>query len=160
MSQTDLYLRDILERTKCIAFVGVSPNPVRPSYFVFRFLKLRNYRVIPVNPVHAGKSLLGAPIYASLADIPKDIEVDMVDIFRRSEFVPEIYAEAKEHLPFLRTVWMQISVEHPQTAEVARADGFDVVESRCPKMEYQRLFGELRKAGINTRVISSRLPRF
>ena len=81
----------------------------------------------------------------------------MVDIFRRPEFVPEIYQAALTHLPALRTVWMQIGVMHDETAEHAAARGLDVVQDKCPKMEYQRLFGELRMAGINTGIISSRL---
>jgi len=156
---SDLYLRSVLETAKCIACVGVSPNPVRPSYFVFRFLKLRGYRVIPVNPVAAGQTLFGEWIYAGLSQIPAEIPVDMVDIFRRSEFVPDIAEAAFTHLPHLKTVWMQIGVEHSETRAKAEARGLNVIENRCPKMEFQRLFGELRKAGINTGVISSKLPR-
>ena len=81
----------------------------------------------------------------------------MVDIFRRSEAVPPIVDEALEAFPDLRTIWMQIGVIHAEAAEVARARGVDVVMNRCPKIEYQRLFGELRMGGFNTGVISSRL---
>jgi predicted CoA-binding protein len=135
--------------------VGVSANPVRPSFFVARYLSLKGYRVIPVNPGLAGQTLLGEVVCASLADCPKD--VDMVDIFRASEHVPPIVDDALEHLPALRTIWMQLGVRHAQAAAKARARGIDVVEDMCPKMEYQRLFGELRMGGINTGVISSRL---
>lgn len=154
----DEAIKALLERTKSIAFVGVSPNPVRPSFFVYRYMQLRGYRCFAVNPRYAGEPLLGGTVYASLADLPGDAEIDMVDVFRRSEFVPEIYAAAARDLPDLKTVWMQISVRHEETAERARAAGICVVQDRCPKMEYQRLFGELRKAGINTRIISSKLP--
>ena len=151
----DEKLKHILQRSKTVAVVGVSPNPVRPSYFVARYLKLKGYRVIPVNPGHAGAELLGETIRATLAECPP--EVDMVDIFRRSEHVPPIIDEAMAQLPNLRTIWMQIGVEHPEAAAKAQARGLDVVQNLCPKMEYQRLFGELRMGGINTGILSSRL---
>ena len=148
-------LRRILTRTKVIAVVGVSTNPVRPSYFVARYLSLKGYRIIPVNPGAEGQMLFGEPIRARLSDCPQD--VDMVDIFRRSDHVPPIVDEALAHLPNLRTIWLQIGVRNDAAAATARAKGVDVVQDMCPKMEYQRLFGELRMGGINTGVISSRL---
>lgn len=150
-------LRKVLTSTKVVAVVGVSPNPVRPSYYVARYMGLRGYRVIPVNPGHAGETLLGETVYATLRDIPADIPVDMVDIFRRSDHVPPIVAEALDHLPHLRTIWMQIGVENAQARAMAEARGLTVIENLCPKMEYQRLFGELRMGGIATGIISSRL---
>jgi len=150
-------LRKVLTSTKVVAVVGVSPNPVRPSYYVARYLGLRGYRVIPVNPGHAGETLLGETVYATLRDIPAEVAVDMVDIFRRSDHVPPIVAEALEHLPHLRTIWMQIGVENANARAMAEARGLTVIEDLCPKMEYQRLFGELRMGGIATGIISSRL---
>ena len=155
MTYTDAFLRDILTRTKTVAVVGVSMNPVRPSYYVARYLTLKGFTVIPVNPGHAGQRLFGAEVKASLSDI--DTPVDMVDIFRRSEAVPPIVDEALEQFPNLQTVWMQIGVEHADAAAKAEARGVDVVMNRCPKIEYQRLFGELRMGGFATGVISSKL---
>ncbi|WP_080459022.1 CoA-binding protein [Roseovarius sp. A-2] len=157
MSETysDSHLREILTRTRRVAVVGVSMNPVRPSYYVARYLSLKNYEVVPVNPGHAGQMLFGQKVVASLSDIEGG--VDMVDIFRRSEHVPPIVDEALQVFPGLRTIWMQIGVEHPKAAEHARARGVDVVMDHCPKIEYQRLFGELRMGGFNTGVISSKL---
>jgi predicted CoA-binding protein len=152
----DAALRRILAETRVIAVVGVSPDPVRPSYYVARYLGLRGYRVVPVNPAHAGGTILGERVFGTLADIPPDIPVDMVDIFRRSEHVPPIVDEAIASLPHLRTIWMQIGVEHPGAAAQARARGITVVQNRCPKIEYQRLHGELRMGGFATGVISSR----
>lgn len=152
---SDTYLRDILRRTKVIALVGVSANPVRASNFVARYLSLRGFHVIPVNPAYAGQALFGQTVQAQLSDI--DAPVDMVDIFRRSEAVPEIAHEAMVRFPTLRTIWMQFGVQHVQTAALAEARGFDVVQNRCPKIEYQRLFGELRRGGFNTGIISSKL---
>ncbi|MEY8838929.1 CoA-binding protein [Cribrihabitans sp. XS_ASV171] len=152
---SDDFLKTILKRTKVVAVVGVSLNPVRPSYYVARYLSLKGYRVIPVNPGHAGTPLFGETVRASLSEI--DAPVDMVDIFRRSEAVPPIVEEALEALPGLKTVWMQIGVEHPEAAARAEARGVDVVMNRCPKIEYQRLFGELRMGGFATGIISSKL---
>lgn len=157
MDYSDAFLRNILARTKVIACVGVSMNPVRPSYFVARYLRLRGYRVIPVNPGHAGKTLFGELIYPDMASIPKDAKVDFVDIFRRSEAVPGIVDEALVELPDLATIWMQIGVEHADAAAKAEALGIDVVQNRCPKIEYQRLNDELRMGGFNTGRISSKL---
>ncbi len=154
-SYSDAFLKNILTRTKTVAVVGVSMNPVRPSYYVARYLGLKGFRVIPVNPGHAGKSLFGETVLADLSEVPEVI--DMVDIFRRSEAVPEIVEAALAHLPKLRTIWMQIGVAHAEAAAVARARGIDVIQNRCPKIEYQRLFGELRMGGFNTGIISSKL---
>jgi len=157
MSETysDSHLSQILTRTRRVAVVGVSMNPVRPSYYVARYLSLKKFEVVPVNPGHAGQMLFGQKVVASLSDIEGG--VDMVDIFRRSEHVPPLVDEALEVFPGLQTIWMQIGVEHPEAAERARARGVDVVMDRCPKIEYQRLFGELRMGGFNTGVISSKL---
>lgn len=154
---SDDFLKEILRSTRVVAVVGVSPNPVRPSHYVARYLGLKGYRVIPVNPGHAGQTILGQTVYPDLASIPAEAGVDMVDIFRRPDAVPAIVDEAMAHLPQLRTIWMQIGVEHPEAARRAEAAGLRVVQNRCPKIEYQRLFGELRMGGFATGVISSRL---
>jgi len=151
----DDHLKNVLKRTKRVAVVGVSMNPVRPSYYVARYLSLKGYTVIPVNPGHAGKMLFGQTVQARLSDI-KD-GVDMVDIFRRSEAVPPIVDEALEVFPGLDTVWMQIGVENAEATRKAEARGVTVIQNRCPKIEYQRLFGELRMGGFNTGIISSKL---
>ena len=135
--------------------VGVSMKPVRPSYYVARYLSLKGFEVIPVNPGHAGETAFGQRVHASLRDVPG--QVDMVDIFRRSEHVPPIVDEALELFPTLQTIWMQIGVFHEEAAKTARARGVDIIMNRCPKIEYQRLFGELRMGGFNTGIISSRL---
>lgn len=154
-SYSDDFLRDILRRSRKVAVVGMSLNPVRPSYYVARYLSLKRFTVIPVNPGHAGKRVFGELVRPTLAECPED--VDMIDIFRRSEHVTPIVAEALECFPRLRTVWMQIGVENAEAAALAEACGVDVVQNRCPKIEYQRLFGELRMGGFNTGIISSKL---
>ncbi len=152
---SDDSLRQILKRTKSVAVVGVSLNPVRPSYYVARYLTLKGYRVLPVNPGHAGAELFGATVVAALSEIREP--VDMVDIFRRSEAVPPIVDEALEVFSDLATIWMQIGVKNAEAAAKAEARGVTVIQDRCPKIEYQRLFGELRMGGFATGVISSKL---
>ncbi|MBU0781586.1 MAG: CoA-binding protein [Alphaproteobacteria bacterium] len=152
---TDAELKSILTRVKRIAILGVSANPVRPSYFVARYLKLKGFTIVPVNPGLAGQELLGERVYGSLAEVPGD--VDMVDVFRRSDAVPGIVDEALARWPQLDVIWLQLGVHHDAAAVVATARGVTVVQDRCPKIEYQRLFGELRMGGFNTGVISSKL---
>ncbi|MBU0862155.1 MAG: CoA-binding protein [Alphaproteobacteria bacterium] len=152
---TDAELKSILTRVKRIAILGVSANPVRPSYFVARYLKLKGFTIVPVNPGLAGQDLLGERVYGSLAEVPGD--VDMVDVFRRSDAVPGIVDEALARWPQLDVIWLQLGVHHDAAAVVATARGVTVVQDRCPKIEYQRLFGELRMGGFNTGVISSKL---
>jgi len=155
MEYSDDTLRGILTSVRTVAVVGVSMNPVRPSYYVARYLGLKGFRVIPVNPGHTGETLFGATVRGRLSEI--DEPVDMVDIFRRSEHVPPIVDEALKTFPDLRVIWMQIGVENAQAAARAEARGVTVIQNRCPKIEYQRLFGELRMGGFATGVISSRL---
>ncbi len=152
---SDDLLKTILQRTKRIAVVGVSLNSVRPSYYVARYLALKGFDVVPVNPGHVGTLLFGQSVVASLSDI--DGPVDMVDIFRRSDAVPPIVDEALDVFPDLATIWMQIGVMHAEAAGKAEARGVTVIQNKCPKIEYQRLFGELRMGGFNTGIISSKL---
>jgi predicted CoA-binding protein len=155
MQYSDDFLKTILRRARRIAVVGVSMNPVRPSYYVARYLSLKGYQVVPVNPGHAGEQLFGTTVVGSLADI--EGPVDMVDVFRRPEHVPPIVDEALALFPQLQTIWLQIGVVHEGAAATAQARGVDVVMDRCPKIEYQRLFGELRMGGFATGIISAKL---
>lgn len=137
MTISDMKLREILTRTRVIACVGLSPNPARPSHYVSRYLIEKGFRVIPVNPGHAGTRILGETVIPDIRDAPQ--ETDMIDIFRRSDRVFPIVSAALDVLPNLRTVWMQIGVENREAAAMARARGIDVVQDRCPKIEYERL---------------------
>lgn len=146
----DARLRAILRATRTIACVGQSPNPDRPSYQVARYLGLRGYRVIPVNPGVAGQTLLGETAHADLADLPPALgPIEMVDIFRRSQDAGAVVDAALEHLlpRGLLCVWMQIGVIDTAAAR-AEARGLTVIMDRCPKIEYQRLFGNTRIADV------------
>lgn len=156
---SDEHLKGILTRARSIAIVGVSANPVRPSYFVARYLSLKGYKIYPVNPGLVGQSLFNRQVHASLAGLPDSEQIDMVDIFRQSEAAEAIVDEALLHLVprGLQSIWMQIGVINDKAAAKATDAGLNVVMNRCPKIEYQRLFGELRMAGFNTGLISSKL---
>jgi uncharacterized protein len=133
----DAFLRDILKRVKTIAVVGVSDKKTRASFVVFAYLLARGYHVVGVNPALAGKTLLDAPCFGRLADLPEP--VDMVDIFRHSEAAGGVVDEALrlEPLPFV--IWMQLGVRDDAAAARAQAQGVKVVMNRCPKIEYDRL---------------------
>jgi predicted CoA-binding protein len=153
-SYSDDYIRGILNTVKTIAMVGASEKENRPSYFAFKYLLERGYRMIPVNPGHAGETMLGQKIYARLADIAEP--VDMVDIFRGSQFAPAIVAEALALKPRPQAIWMQLNVRSDEAAALAEADGLKVVMNRCPKIEYGRLSSEIAWMGVNTRTLSSK----
>ena len=126
-------LYNILDDVKTIALVGASPKPERASYEVMAFLQERGYRIIPINPVIAGQTLLGETVYASLNDIPDAF--DMVEIFRNSAAAGEITKEALSlepvHQP--KVIWMQLEVINKEAAALAEAKGITVIMDRCPK---------------------------
>jgi predicted CoA-binding protein len=150
----DHYIRGILNTVKTIAMVGASEKQNRPSYFAFKYLLERGYRVIPVNPGLAGKTLLGQKIYARLTDIPEPI--DMVDVFRSSQYALPIVSEALSLKPRPQVIWMQLGVRSDEAAALAEANGFKVIMNRCPKIEYGRLSSEIAWIGVNTRTLSSK----
>lgn len=150
----DTYIRGILNTVKTIAMVGISPKDVRPSYFAFKYLLERGYRMIPVNPGQAGGEILGRPVYAKLADIPEPI--DMVDVFRAPQYALAVVEEALALNPRPQVIWMQLGVRNDEAAQVAEAAGLKVVMDRCPKIEYGRLSSEIGWMGVNTRVLTSK----
>jgi uncharacterized protein len=153
-SYSDDYIRGILNTVKTIAMVGASEKENRPSYFAFKYLLERGYRMIPVNPGHAGETMLGQKTYAKLDDIPEAI--DMVDIFRGSQYAPRIVQEALGLKPRPQVIWMQLGVRNDEAAALAESNGMKVVMNRCPKIEYGRLSSELAWMGVNTRTLSSK----
>ena len=153
-SYPDSYIRGILNTVKTIAIVGFSPKDTRPSYFVFKYLLERGYRVIPVNPGRAGQGFLGQKCYATLSDIPEP--VDMIDIFRASKHVPAVVEEALTLKPRPQVIWMQLTIRNDAAAKRAEEAGIRVVMNRCPKIEYGRLSSEISWIGVNSRTLSSK----
>lgn len=147
-------LRRILRENQNIAVVGLSSKWHRPSNFAAKYLLDHGYKVFPVNPSH--DEVLGQRCYPSLADIPE--RVDVVDCFRRSEDTPDLARQAVAIAA--RVLWLQLGVINEEAARIASEAGLDVVMDRCMKIEYARLFGGLGYAGVNTRVISSKRPRY
>jgi predicted CoA-binding protein len=147
-------LRRILRECKTIAVVGLSANWYRPSFFAAKYMQEHGYRIIPVNPSYA--EILGEKCYASLKDIPE--KVDIVDCFRKSSEIEPIAADAIAI--GAKVLWMQLGVMNEKAAQAARKAGLEVVQDRCVKIEHGRLFGGLNWVGVNTKVISSKRPRW
>lgn len=143
-------LRRILRDNHTIAVVGLSAEWHRPSNFAAKYLQSHGYRIVPVNPRYA--EILGEKSYARLEDIP--FQVDLVDVFRKTEDVLPIAASAVAI--GARALWQQIGVVNERADALARAAGLDSVMNRCMKIEHARLFGGLHWVGVNTQVISAR----
>jgi predicted CoA-binding protein len=142
----------LLTTYKTIAMVGLSPDPMRPSHFAAIYMLSNGYEVIPVNPRVAGQEILGQKVYASLADIPRPVEI--VDVFRKpSECVP--IAEQAVAIG-AKVFWMQLGVINDEAIRIAREGGLETVQDRCVKIEHARFFGGLNLVGMNTGVITAR----
>jgi predicted CoA-binding protein len=131
----DEEIKDILVTCKTVAVVGISPKEDRPSYMVASYLRSKGYRIIPIRP--DGDIILGEKVYRSLQEIPKEVEVDIVDIFRKSEDVPPIVEEAIQR--GAKVVWMQEGIMNMEAAAQAERVRLKVVMDRCMKKEHQRL---------------------
>jgi predicted CoA-binding protein len=124
-------IAQILQNTRIIAVVGLSPKPDRPSHQVAQYLKSQGYRIIPVNPGHT--EILGEKCYSHLAAVPETI--DMVNLFLSSDKIPPVVDQAIAQKA--KTVWMQLGIVHNESAQKARAQGLKVVMNKCLKVEHQ-----------------------
>ncbi len=150
MSYEDPFtIQSIINRAKRVAIVGLSPNELRASYFVGYYLRRHGYEVVPVNPRE--ESILGVRSYPSLADVPEP--VDVVDVFRAPDAVPEIAREAVA--AGAGALWLQYGVISPEGAQIAVDGGLDVVMDRCMKVEHARYLGRMHWLGFNTGEITS-----
>ncbi len=134
------YLADILKSVKSIAMVGASSDPTKFSYGVLRVLHETGYEMIPVNPKEAGRKIRGLQVFRALSEIGRS--VDMVEVFRGSEYLPEIAQEAVEI--GATVLWAQIGVRNDEAARIAEEAGMRVVMNRCPKIELFRPFWKPR----------------
>jgi predicted CoA-binding protein len=147
--QDPLVIQRVLNSARTIAIVGLSANPLRASNFVGFYLKRHGYRVIPVNPRET--EILGEQSYPSLGEVP--VEVDVVNVFRQPDAVPEIAREAVEI--GAGTLWCQFGVISEEGARIAQEAGLTVVMDRCLKIEHARYAGRMNWLGFNTEQISS-----
>ena len=147
--QDPLTIQQVLLGAKTIAIVGLSNNPLRASYFVGFYLQRHGYRVIPVNPRES--QILGERSFATLRDVP--VPVDIVDVFRAPDAVPDIAREAVAI--GARTLWCQFTVIIEEGARIAEAGGLSVVMDRCIKVEHARYVGRMHWLGFNTQRITS-----
>jgi hypothetical protein len=132
----------ILKESKIIAVVGLTPNPEKDSYRVGRYLQKHGYRVIPVNPAYP--EILGEKSYAHLVDIPFD--VDVLDIFRKVEAIPEAVDEAIKKK--VKTVWMQLGLSHSESSAKALRAGLRVVQNKCMMLEHIKMEGSGGEAEV------------
>ena len=131
----DAAIRHALSRARAIAVVGISDRPDRPSHGVAAYLKAAGYRIIPVNPALAGRSVLGERCFASLPEIGRG--VDIIDVFRRAEALPDLMGDAlRIEAPL---IWLQLGIVNEEAAARARAAARTVVQDLCIKIEHARL---------------------
>ena len=131
----DQEIKSLLSAYKTVAVVGISPKPDRPSHVVASYLQSKGYRIIPVRP--DGEMILGEKVYRTLSEIPKEIGIDIVDVFRKSEGSPAYCGGSSQR--GAKMVWMQEGVVNQDAAAKAEKAGLKVVMDRCIKKEHQRL---------------------
>ena len=139
LTRAESELRSLLGEVHVIAVVGVSSKPMRPSHEVAAYLQEQGYKIVPVNPNEV--EVLGEPAYASLLDIPPDLHVDVVDVFRRPEHTPEVARHAVEI--GARVLWLQEGIVNDQAARIASEGGLEVIMGVCIMKVRERLMGSM-----------------
>jgi predicted CoA-binding protein len=137
LSAEERELRSLLGEAKVVAVVGISSKPWRPSHEVASYLQQHGYRIVPVNPNE--DEVLGEQVYASLLDIPKDVHVDVVDVFRRAEHTPEVARDAVAI--GARELWLQEGIVSDEAARIAADGGLEVIMGVCIMKVRERLMG-------------------
>ena len=135
LSPEERELRSLLGEAKVVAVVGISSKPWRPSHEVASYLQQHGYRIVPVNPNE--QEVLGEPVYASLLDIPEEIHVDVVDVFRRAEHTPEVARDAVAI--GARVLWLQEGIVSDEAARIAADGGLEVIMGVCIMKVRERL---------------------
>lgn len=148
--QNPATIRQILNSTRTIAIVGLSPRPERPSYYVGTYLKSEGYTIIPVNP--RATEILGEKAYPDLASVP--VPIDLVNVFRQPEDCVEVAEQAVA--VGAKALWLQLRVVNFEAARLAEAAGLQVIMDRCIKIEHGRYGGSLHWVGMNTEIITAR----
>ncbi len=128
-------IEKILREAKSIAVVGLSPDPNRPSAVVAEYMMSKGYTIIPVNPTC--DNIMGMKSYPSLLEMPRNIRVDIVDVFRRAEDTPPIAREAVKI--GASCLWLQLGIRSEESREIAREAGLDFVENKCIKIEHSKI---------------------
>jgi predicted CoA-binding protein len=151
--QDERKIEATLLAARTVAIVGLSPDPLRASYFIGYYLKRHGYKIVPVNPKET--EILGEKSYPSLKDVP--FPVDVVDVFRRPDAVPGIAREAVAI--GAKALWMQFNVISPEAAKIAEDAGLTVIMDRCMKVEHARHLGRMHWLGFNTGRVTARRER-
>ena len=135
-------IKEILDKNKTIAMIGVSKDPKKPSTIVMKYMQEYGFKVIPVNPKAKGDKILGEEVFEKITDIKQ--KVDIIDVFRPSN---EVYAIAEDAVKIgAKVLWLQLGIRDEKAKELVEKNDIDYVDNRCTKMEYQKLFLKMRQA--------------
>ena len=135
-------IKEILDKNKTIAMIGVSKDPKKPSTIVMKYMQEYGFKVIPVNPKAKGDKILGEEVYEKITDIKQ--KVDIIDVFRPSN---EVYAIAEDAVKIgAKVLWLQLGIRDEKAKELVEKNDIDYVDNKCTKMEYQKFFLKMRQA--------------
>jgi len=135
-------IKEILDKNKTIAMVGVSKDPKKPSTIVMKYMQEYGFKVIPVNPRAKGEKILGEEVFEKITDIKEKVEI--VDVFRPSK---EVYAIAEDAVKIgAKVLWLQLGIRDEKAKELVEKNNIEYVDNKCTKMEYQKFFLKMRQA--------------
>ena len=135
-------IKEILDKNKTIAMIGVSKDPKKPSTIVMKYMQKYGFKVIPVNPRAKGEKILGEEVFEKITDIKQ--KVDIIDVFRPSN---EVYAIAEDAVKIgAKVLWLQLGIRDKKAKELVEKNDIDYVDNKCTKMEYQKFFLKMRQA--------------